>query len=93
MAEPAYKEFERIPLDDNLNYFYSYDLGCCAALVSYGHELISLDKQNSGRTMFIFIRSRGIGGAVEDYWSDKLQVSARSYFDNLKMLKNRLYSL
>jgi len=72
--------------------FCTYDLGCSAALISAGFELISLDKENRRKVQFIFRREDGIEKVVNDYWADKLQVKARAFFDNMKMLKNRIYS-
>lgn len=78
---------------DNLStYFYTFDLGCSATLISIGFELISLDKGNPRKVKFIFMRNSSIEEAVNNYWSDKLKVNARTFFDNLKMLKNRIYS-
>lgn len=72
--------------------FCTYDLGCSAALISASFELISLDKKNRRKVQFIFRREDGIEKVVNDYWADKLQVKARAFFDNMKMLKNRIYS-
>jgi hypothetical protein len=41
---------------------------------------------------FAFLREAGIERILDGYWADRLEVKARSFFDNLKMLKNRLYS-
>jgi len=78
--------------DNQLNNFSTYDLGCSAALISVGFDLISLDKQNPRKVLFIFERKVGIDERVNDYFSDRLKVSARTLFDNIKMLKNRIYS-
>ena len=78
--------------DDNKNYFSTYDLGLSAALISVGFELISLDKQDLHKVLFIFEKMIGIDKTVNDYFSGKLKVSARGLFDNIKMLKNRIYS-
>ena len=72
--------------------FCTYDLGCSAALISASFELISLDKKNRRKVQFIFRREGGIEKVVNDYWADRLQVKARAFFDNMKMLKNRIYS-
>lgn len=29
---------------------------------------------------------------TEGYWNDKIKVNPRTYFDNIKMIKNRMYS-
>lgn len=86
------EDYRYVPLDDPATYFYTFDLGCAAALVSGGFELVSLDKENPRKVQFIFKRKVGIDEAVNDYFSDKLKVRARTLFDNIKMLKNRIYS-
>lgn len=85
-------EYQYIPLDDQTNYFYTFDLGCSAALISAGFELVSLDKANPRKVQFIFRREIGIEKVVDDYWADRLEVKARAFFDNVKMLKSRIYS-
>jgi len=96
MTKPLKKsrpeEYQYIPLDDQTNYFYTFDLGCSAALISAGFELVSLDKTNPRKVQFIFRREVGIEKVVDDYWADRLEVKARAFFDNMKMLKNRIYS-
>lgn len=86
------EDIELIPLDDPDNFFYTFDLGLSAALVSIGFSLISLDRANLRKAQFIFRRGEGMDGIVDAYWENRLEVKARTYFDTLKMLKNRLYS-
>ena len=74
------------------DYYFTYDLGCSSALISSGYELVSLDKTNPRKVQFIFRREVGIEKVVDDYWADRLEVKARAFFDNIKMLKNRIYS-
>jgi len=76
----------------NDRYFHSFDMGLCSALICAGFELISLDKTNPRKVQFIFKREVGIEKVVDEYWADHLKVKARTYFDNIKMLKNRIYS-
>lgn len=85
-------EYSYIPLGDQKNYYYTYDLGCAAALVSIGFELISLDKQNIRKVLLIIKRKKGIEKAIEEYWANKLMVYARSMVENTKMIKNRIFS-
>ena len=75
-----------------LEEYQTYDLGCAAALISVGFELVSLDKANPRKVQFIFRREVGIEKVVDDYWVDRLELKARAFFDNTKMLKNRIYS-
>ena len=88
---PQNSESEYSP-EDYTKYLSTFDLGAAASLVSAGFELVSLDKANPRKVQFIFCRVIGIEKVVDDYWSDKLEVKARSFFDNMKMLKNRIYS-
>lgn len=96
MTKPLKKsqpeEYQYIPLDNQTNYFYTFDLGCSAALISAGFELVSLDKANVRKVQFIFRREVDIEKVVDDYWADRLKVKTRAFFDNVKMLKNRIYS-
>jgi len=70
----------------------TFDLGCSAALISVGFDLVSLDKENPRKARFIFLNKKDIEGSANDYFSGKLKVNARTLFDNIKMLKNRIYS-
>lgn len=85
-----FEEAQYIPIAEG---FATFDLGAAASLVSAGFELVSLDKTaNPRKAQFIFRREVGIEKVVDAYWADHLEVKARAYFDNVKMLKNRLYS-
>jgi len=82
----------RITSENYSNFFYTFDLGCASALVSADFELVSLDKTNPKKVRFVFRREPGIENVVDEYWADRLEVKARTFFDNVKMLKNRIYS-
>ncbi len=81
-----------ISLNDPETYFYSYDLGIVASLISDGFELISIDKQNPQKVLFIVRRTPDLDDKLNAYFSDLLMVPARSFFENVKMLKNRIYN-
>jgi hypothetical protein len=68
------------------------DLGIAAALVTANFELVALDRENPRKVKFIFRRETGIEKVVGDFWSDNLEQKSRSFWDNIKNLKNRLYS-
>lgn len=88
---PQQHELESLPLDPK-KYWYSFDLGCCAALLCAHYQLAGLDRNTPGKTQFIVYRDDGLDEAVENYWAGQLSVDARQYFDTLRMLKNRLHS-
>jgi len=79
-------------LEDSEQTLKTFDLGASAALICSGFELLDVDKTNRRKALFVFRRNDGIEDLVDRYWSDRLVVKARAYFDTIKMLKNRLYS-
>lgn len=79
-------------MTEQLEEYQTYDLGSAAALITVGFELVTLEKSNPRKAQFIFRKEIGIEKVVDDYWADRLKVKARAFFDNQKMLKNRLYS-
>ena len=90
-SEP--EELEYIPLDDPSVIFTTYDLGVSTALLCAGFELVKIDKgANQRKSLFVFKKDDGIEDVADRYFSDRLEVKARSYFDHLKALKNKLYS-
>lgn len=79
---------------DNLSAkFLTYDIGLAAALITLGYSLYKVDKIAEKKSQFIFTRDEHIDKMVNDYWDDKLTLPVRSFYDSLKMLKNRLYSV
>jgi hypothetical protein len=88
----ADNEWKYIPLEDPSVVFTTYDLGVSTALLCAGFELLSVDKENPRKALFIFKKAQRIEDVANQYFSDKLDVKARSFFDHLKALKNKLYS-
>ena len=82
----------RKKITDPESVFTTYDLGVSAALLCAGFVLLSLDAQNPKKALFIFKREDDIEQIANRYFSDTLEVRARSFFDHLKALKNKLYS-
>jgi len=72
--------------------YQTYDLGCAAALITFGIKLLEMDKTDYKRVGFIFKYSYELEGAISNYWSNKLPVDARTLNENSKMLKTRIYS-
>lgn len=85
-------KIQYIPLDNPKNHCYTHCLSTSAALMSGGHKLESLDKENPKKIQFIFERTSKLDVDISKYWSGDLRVEPRAYFDNLKMIKQRIYS-
>ncbi len=87
------EDYQWIPIDDPSVVFTTYDLGVSTALLCAGFQLLSVDKNDNPRkALFIFQKEDGIEDVADRYFSDRLEVKARSFFDHLKALKNKLYS-
>lgn len=82
----------KVPLNDPAFVFTNYDIGLSAALLCAGFELLAVEKSNPRKALFMFRRKANIEDAANGYFTDKLKVKARSFFDHLKALKNQLYS-
>jgi len=92
MTQNKKEVINQITSENYAIFFYTFDLGCASALVSADFELVSLDKSSPKKVRFIFRRETGIEKVVDEYWADRLEVKARTFFDNVKMLKNRIYN-
>ena len=84
-------EWKYIPLGEEDTMAVS-DLGCAAALITAGFSLLTLDRANPRKVRFIFQREAEIEKVADDFWSDRLEQKSRSLWDNIKNLKNWLYS-
>jgi len=84
-------ELQYIPLEGE-EIMAVVDLGCAAALLTADFSLLTLDRENPRKVRFIFRREVGIERVADDFWSDRLEQKSRSFWDNIKNLKNRLYS-
>lgn len=70
------------------------DLGQATALVCAGFEVIDLaSNPDSDRVTFYFQPSERIATTAQEYWSGKLKVDAKQYWQEMKNLKTRLYSV
>ena len=67
------------------------DINLATAIFTAGHSLVELNKTDPYKVGFLFANAPGLDFIVSDYWNGKLKLSARSYADNLRMMKNRLY--
>lgn len=68
------------------------ELPLAAALASCGLEVRDTVRDMSGRLDFEFLQTDELERLVKAYWADTLDVRARTYSDNIKALKSRVYS-
>lgn len=86
------QDLQYIPINDPSKVFTTYDLGLAAAMLAVGFELLSIDKFNTNKVLFVFEQDSYIKDIAKRYFADQLEVRARSFFDHLKALKSMLYS-
>lgn len=63
-----------------------------ACSLSAKYSLLDIDRTDPKRAVFIFKYSTDLERMVKDYWEGSLKVEPQSYFNNLRVLKGRLYS-
>jgi hypothetical protein len=68
------------------------DLGLASCLITLGYKIEKTKRDMRGRVSFIFISTVSLEKDINAYWSDDLKVYPRLYFDNTKLLKNRIYN-
>lgn len=67
------------------------DAGLIVALITVGFEVLSTERDATGRMHFNFSNDRSLNNAIVNYWSGGLKVSARQFHENNKMFKSRIY--
>ena len=72
--------------------FTTYDIGVSTALLCSGYTLLSVDKDNPHKSLFIFNNEVSIEKTANQFFSNTLTVKAREFFDQLKALKNLIYN-
>ena len=80
--------------DEELNYIpYTeiQDLGLAVALMSSGCEISSVNTENPRTVKFIFTWDNKAQKVEREYLADTLSVKARTFFDNMRALKNQLH--
>lgn len=78
--------------EDPSSLFTTFDLGVSAALLCLGFKLLRMDRNDPRKVLFVFRRESKIEESANEYFSDQLRVKARSFFDSIKALKNKIYS-
>lgn len=76
---------------DGKDFYRTADLGLIVVIsLSYPIELI--DRQNPKKAEFLFETSNELIALVESYWRGELLIEPQKYFNQLKIIKTRLYS-
>jgi len=73
------------------NIFKTSDLALAAVILLY-YPIQSINKSNPKRVIFIFTKDKNFDLYIERFYRGELSVNPFKYFQNLKLLKNRIYN-
>jgi hypothetical protein len=77
---------------DNTNFFLkTSDLALATALSVLGVAIEAMQQTDSERMNFIFTKSDKVQDIVNRFWRNELLVEPQAYFNQLKVLKTRIY--
>ena len=75
----------------NLNEYYSSsDLGI-ATTISLFYPIEIIDRTNPHKAQFLFKRCGDLDQLIKAYWKNELKVDPLGYFNQLRIVKSRLY--
>lgn len=75
------------------DFFQTSDLSLAATLCCFGAKIEAVDHNSGARAVFHFRRGKGLDGLIQGFWAGELQVEPLAYFNSLKGVKTRLYSV
>lgn len=74
------------------NGFYKTSDLALATTLSLFRPIEALEKINSHKAYFIFKRDKKFDELLEKYWRQELKIEPQAYFNQLKIIKARLYA-
>jgi hypothetical protein len=81
-----------MPMYDDTNFFLkTSDLALATALSVLGVAIEAMQQTDSERMNFIFTKSDKVTDIVNRFWRGELLVEPQAYFNQLKVLKTRIY--
>ena len=74
------------------NLYQCADLGLTVVLSLY-FSIVSINRQpNSRKVFFSFEQTKELSDLIQTYWRGELRIEPKTYFDQLRTIKARLYS-
>ncbi|MBI2996388.1 MAG: hypothetical protein HYY52_06770 [Candidatus Melainabacteria bacterium] len=72
--------------------FITTDLPIVSTLIYFGFQPQEINKSNPKKVQFSFCESENLAKVINAYFSDTLEVNPRTFFDQLKLLKTRIFT-
>lgn len=73
------------------NHFFSTSNLALATTLALFVPISSIKKDTSRKANFIFQSSSELRGLIDGYWEGSLRVNPQEYFNQLRIIKSRLY--
>jgi hypothetical protein len=71
--------------------FYSTSDLALATTISLFYPIEAIDKENPRKAYFVFKREEGLDELIEKYWKGELRIEPKTFFNQLRVIKARLY--
>ena len=78
-------------MNQNNKDFRTADLALTAALCVSGFVVEDVDRVSPQRSVFVFGNGEELREAVNQYWRQEMRVEPQEYFNQLKIIKARIY--
>jgi len=78
-------------MKDENTYFESSDLPLITT-ISLFYPIDSIDRRNPQRIVFHFKRDNNLDRLIEAYWKKQIKIEPQAYFNQLSVIKTRIYS-
>jgi hypothetical protein len=62
-----------------------------ATAISLFYPIERIEKENPRKAQFLFKRNKQLDSLIESYWRGELKVEPQAYFNQLRIIKARLY--
>lgn len=73
------------------NDFYRTTDMALAVVLSLFYPIEAIDRQNPRKVQFLFSRDKNLDQLVESYWRGDIKVEPQAYFNQIRIVKARLY--
>ena len=75
-----------------MSYFITSDFPLSSSLIVLGYQLEKTERNNSGRVTFHFKRDERLDQIIQAYWTSKLVLDPKTFYQALKFLKCKIHN-
>jgi len=78
-------------MTQNKSFYETSDLSLATTL-SLWHPIDRIVRSNPRRSVFVFKKTKKLDELVDAYYRDEIRISPQAYFNQLRVIKARLYA-